>query len=305
MIDGGSYDPPFHHPRLQGGMKISKRKHHVLFILPLLIFLSFMIIYSFISALNISLRDAFLGYLNEMPFVGLKNFKQVIMSRDFWHSMEFSLKFATMTTGIESVIGFFIAYFYYLYFRKNRMLLTLLILPMMMAPTLFGLMNRILFNNFIGLIPGYISALFNVDIDFFSNKNIIGTLVLIDTLQWTPFVIIIMFASFVSIPKSLIDAARIDGAGSKSLLFRIILPLVIPSLITASFLRFIESFRVFDTIYVLTGGGPGNLTTSVSIYIYKMGFDMGIQGVASAASLILFLIMLVPTLIAIKLIIRG
>ena len=155
------------------------------------------------------------------------------------------------------------------------------------------------------MIPGYISALFNVDIDFFSNKNIIGTLVLIDTLQWTPFVIIIMFASFVSIPKSLIDAARIDGAGSKSLLFRIILPLVIPSLITASFLRFIESFRVFDTIYVLTGGGPGNLTTSVSIYIYKMGFDMGIQGVASAASLILFLIMLVPTLIAIKLIIRG
>lgn len=75
-------------------------------------------------------------------------------------------------------------------------------------------------------------------------------------------------------------------------------------MLTAASLRFMESFRVFDTIYVLTGGGPGNLTTSISVYIYKTGFEMGMQSSASAAGIVLFLIMLLPAFASAKLLRR-
>jgi multiple sugar transport system permease protein len=178
--------------------------------------------------------------------------------------------------------------------------MTLIITPMMIAPSLFGLMSRILFNNFIGLVPNYIRMFFGADIEFFGPDLVFFTLVLIDILQWTPFIFLIVYSAMLGVPNTSIEAARIDGAGKLRILFSVIFPFVLPSIISSGFLRFIESFRVFDTIFVLTGGGPGNMTTSISIYIYKTGFAMGKQSVASAAGLILFLIMLVPTIFSVR-----
>lgn len=220
--------------------------------------------------------------------------------------MRFSLLFGLTTTALETLLGFFTAYLLYSKFRGNRVLFTFVLTPMMMAPSLFGLMNRILFNNFIGLIPGYIKVIFGVDVDFFSPNNVIPTLVFIDLLQWTPFVVLILYATLLGIPRQLVEAARIDGARPKDIIskIKIIIPFITPSMLTAASLRFMESFRVFDTIYVLTGGGPGNLTTSISVYIYKTGFEMGMQSSASAAGIVLFLIMLLPAFASAKLLRR-
>lgn len=145
-----------------------------------------------------------------------------------------------------------------------------------------------------------------MDVDFFSPNNVIPTLVFIDLLQWTPFVVLILYATLLGIPRQLVEAARIDGARPKDIIskIKIIIPFITPSMLTAASLRFMESFRVFDTIYVLTGGGPGNLTTSISVYIYKTGFEMGMQSSASAAGIVLFLIMLLPAFASAKLLRR-
>lgn len=277
---------------------IQKKFKNSLFILPLAIFVVASLGYLFINAFNISIRDVV--FLMESPVIGFGNFVDVLTSSDFWSSMKFSLVFGVLTTVFEAILGFFLAYFFYKNFRGKRLLMTLIITPMMIAPSLFGLMSRILFNNFIGLVPNYIRMFFGADIEFFGPDMVFFTLVLIDILQWTPFIFLIVYSAMLGVPKQTLEAAEIDGAGKLRILFNVIFPFVLPSIISSGFLRFIESFRVFDTIFVLTGGGPGNMTTSISIYIYEMGFSMGKQSVASAAGLILFMIMLIPTILSVR-----
>ncbi len=279
------------------------RKHILqsLFLLPLTVCVVFFFAYLLLSSFFISLRNVYFGSIEDSTFVGIGNYAKLMKSRAFWDSVKFSVSFGSVTTLIELLTGFTLAYFFYSKFRGMKLLFTLLITPMFMAPSLFGLMNRILFNNFIGLIPGYMKLLFNVDIDFFSPKNVFWTLVGIDVLQWTSFVFLIIYAALLGVPVQLMEASSIDGAGTFHKIWYVILPYIKPGIMMAGFLRFLESLRVFDSVYVLTGGGPGNLTTSISIFIYRTGFTMGDHGLASAAGMILFLCMLTPVLIVIKL----
>ncbi|MGB9821074.1 MAG: carbohydrate ABC transporter permease [Pseudothermotoga sp.] len=272
-----------------------------LFILPLVVFLVALPGYLFVSTFFISLREVNFGVLEGSKFIGLKNFSQVIGSRSFWQSMRFSLLFGSVTTVSEIIIGFLVALFVYNKFRGNRLVITLLVTPILIAPSLFGLMNRILFNNFIGLVPGYIKFFFHRDIDFFSPANVFTTLVFIDCLQWTPFAFLILYASMLGIPPQLMEASKMDGAGYIEQIWFVVIPYLLPSITSTLLLRFTESFRVFDTVYVLTGGGPGDLTTSISIYIYRLGFVMGDHGSASAAGMILFAIMIFFVILTLKL----
>ncbi len=280
---------------------MTRRLVGYLFLLPLLVSVVGLTVYLVVSAINISLKEVYFGFLESSPFVGFKNYVQVFRSPAFWNAMRFSLFFGSITTVLELFLGFLLAYFYYSKFRGLRLPFTLLITPILMAPSLFGLMNRILLNNFIGLIPGYIKFFFGLDLDLFAPKNVFWTLVFVDALQWTPFTFLVIYAALISIPPQLIEAANIDGAKRLHIINYIVIPYVTPALIVSGFLRFLESFRVFDTVYVLTGGGPGSLTTSISIYIYRVGFTMGNQGLASAVGMTLFAFMMIPAFIFSKL----
>lgn len=269
--------------------------------IPLLVTIVGFTIYLLFSSVKISLREVYFGLLEESQVVGLSNYVKLLKSQDFWNAMRFSLIFGSTTTFIELLLGFLLAYFYYSKFRGMRLPFTLLITPMLMAPSLFGLMNRILLNNFIGLVPGYAKFFFGINLDLFAPKNVLWTLVTIDILQWTPFTFLVLYSALISVPPQLFEAANIDGARRLHIVTYIIVPYISPAIVVSGFLRFIESFRVFDAIYVLTGGGPGSLTTSISIYIYRTGFTMGNLGLASAASMILFMFMMLPTFIFIRL----
>ncbi|MGC8622275.1 MAG: carbohydrate ABC transporter permease [Caldisphaera sp.] len=239
-------------------------------------------------------------------FIGMSNFIYLLRSNSFWYSMKFSLIFAATATTMELLLGFFISYYYFKYFNEpkiiNKLALTLLLIPMMIPSVLFGLMNRILLNNIIGSLPAFLHFL-GMNIQFFAPNTVFWTLIITDIWQWTPFVVIIIYASLISIPNQIIEASELDGANDLQKIYNIIIPYILPGIITAAFLRFIDAFRIFDIIYALTGGGPGNLTTSISVYIYKTGFQMGMQGLASAAGLMLFAIVVIPSwLISIRVI---
>ncbi|MDK2886561.1 MAG: multiple sugar transport system permease protein [Thermosipho sp. (in: thermotogales)] len=287
----------------KGGEKI-KSKGNYSFIMPLTLFILVSLVFLLAFTVYISLTNVKFGDLQNADLVGMSNFQSILTSKDFWNSMKFSLKFSLSVTILETFLGFLISYYIYKHFKGNKIIFTLLLAPIMMAPSLYGLMNRILLNNFVGLIPGYLSYLFGINIDFFNPNIIFYTLVAIDVLQWTPFIVLIVYSALLGIPKQLFEAAYIDGANSFQILMKITIPYVFSSIVAASSLRFLEAFRSFDTIYVLTGGGPGDLTTTISIYIYKVGFQFGRQGLASAAGLILFLLMMILTFNATRLIYR-
>ncbi|MGB9662616.1 MAG: carbohydrate ABC transporter permease [Moorellaceae bacterium] len=236
-------------------------------------------------------------------FVGIANYLRILRDASFRHSIWYSTRFAVLATALELVIGVALAIIVNRNFKGKRVVISIILLPMMIAPSLFALIFRLGLNEFVGIIPYYMKQL-GLRGNPFDPQWVNLTLIIIDALQWIPFVFIIAYAGLTSIPEELYEAAKIDGANSFQVLTRIILPLLVPTLTVAAFLRGIDAFKVYDMIYVLTNGGPGDLTTSVSLFIYKKAFLEGNLGEAAAASILLTFILALPLSWAMKYVFR-
>jgi multiple sugar transport system permease protein len=143
----------------------------------------------------------------------------------------------------------------------------------------YGYLNNLL--RAVGL-PG-VPWLFDPDLALYS-------LVLVDLWQTTPLVLLILLAGLQSIDRELYEAAKMDGAGGFRILLTITLPLLWPHILLAALLRSIESFKIFDKVYALTGGGPGQATETLSMYLYRLGFRFFDVGLASATAMIMVVI---------------
>ena len=168
----------------------------------------------------------------------------------------------------------------------------------MIAPSLMAVMYRLILNENIGIIPGFLQK-FGWDISIFDQKYVFFTLVFLDAIQYTSFAFLLVYAGLQNIPQEIYESAAIDGARYRQVIARITIPILRPALAIIAMLRLIDSFRTFDTIYILTGGGPGTSTQTIGIYIYKTAFITGDFGLASAASvtLVLLLAPLMPWII--------
>ncbi|WP_324716852.1 sugar ABC transporter permease [Carboxydochorda subterranea] len=228
------------------------------------------------------------------PWVGLANYERVLADAAFWRSIGFSLEFATVTTLVEVGIGLAIALFFWSQFRSSRAIVSLMLLPMMTAPSLLAIMFRLMLNDFVGIVPVTLQMFGLPQVSMLGPDWVWRTLVAIDAVQWTPFVFLLIYTGLQGLPEEIIEAASVDGASTGQTILRVIVPQLSPTLAATAFLRFIDTFRIFDSIYVLTGGGPGDLTTSASIYIYKQAFGNGDLGVGIAAAVILLTIIMAP-----------
>ncbi|MBN9011045.1 MAG: sugar ABC transporter permease, partial [Rhizobiales bacterium] len=164
-------------------------------------------------------------------------------------------------------------------------------------------MYRLILNELTGVIPAYL-ALAGYPINFLGRNNVYMTVIGIEVLQWTPFAFLIMLTARQGLAGELEEAAAVDGATGFRFNTLVVLPVMIPTIIIVAFIRFIDSFRVFDHIYVLTGGGPGNRTTSLSIYIYKLFFNQNFLGEAVAVSIMLLVASLTLLFAGLRLAIR-
>lgn len=237
-------------------------------------------------------------------FCGIKNYLNVLIDQGFWESMLFSLKFSITVTLLEIFFGLLLAVYFDKFLSRNQWIIAFFLLPMLVPPVLTGIMFKLMLNSFVGIVPQYLQ-LFGVNLNFLSVKGVIPTLIFADFIQWTPFTFLIIYSALQTIPISLYEAAKIDGANSPQIFNNIVLPLLLPSIGISSFLRFIEAFRTFDVIYALTGGGPGNKTTTISIYIYKAAFERGNFSQAVVSSIFLLIFALIPLYISMKFILRG
>ncbi len=275
--------------------------------LPLVVFLGFILGYPIVLNIIYSFSDVTFQTIRSPSLLAdniFSNYSKVIRSGAFWQSFGFSLRFALLASFIEVALGLVLAVALEPLLRKRKFLLIFILLPLMIAPVLMGVMYRLLLNDFVGMIPKYFQLL-GLQVNLLNPPLLLWTLLGIEILQWTPFAFLIIFAGLQGIPDELIDAGKIDGATSSKLFRHIVLPCLLPSLLISIFIRFVDSFRVFDHIYVLTGGGPGNLTTSMSIYIYKSFFQQEQIGLAVAASMVLMLIFLAPLVLFMKKVIRS
>ena len=236
---------------------------------------------------------------------GLANYTETVRDPRFWEALWFSVRFGLTASVVQVLLGLGMALLFQPLLERHRPLLALLLLPMMISPALMAVMYRLILNDFVGVIPRYLQLAGVPPFDLFGPQWGFLTLVTIEVLQWTPFAFLVLYTALQAVPTEVTEAAQIDGASYPQILGRVLLPLMVPALAITAFIRLIDAFRVFDHIYVLTGGGPGTSTTSISIYIYKRFFQENALGGAIASSMLLLLLTLVPLLLLMRLAVRG
>ncbi len=252
----------------------------------LLLFLAFPLIVNMVySVSQVSFEN-----LRAPEIEGFGNYVEVLGDERFWQATGFSFKFGLLTATVETVLGLALAVFLAPLLNKRPWLMAILMMPMMVAPAMVGLMYRLVLHEFVGPVPHYLWTWFGDSPSFLDAQSAFWTLTVIETLQWTPFALVILYSAYQSIPSAVVEAARIDGASPLQNFMRIELPLLMPTLVAVAMIRFIDGFRVFDNVYTLTGSGAGGSTTSLSIYIYLAFFREGAIGKAVAASIVLLVV---------------
>ena len=233
--------------------------------------------------------------IGEAEFVGLKNYITLWGDPNFHESLIVTLKFAFFVVTLEMLIGVGLALLLDRNIRGMSVLRTLFILPMMIAPVVVGLMWRYMYHPTIGTFNGFLDTLGLPRVDWLG-EHALMSIIIADIWQWTPFIFILSLAALQSLPRSALEAARIDGATGWQQIWHIKLPLMMPVLIVTALLRLIDAFKVLEVILVMTEGGPGLSTEILALRISRTATEFRELGVAAAMSNYLLILLLFLTL---------
>jgi len=233
--------------------------------------------------------------IGEAEFVGLKNYITLWSDPNFRESLWVTLKFAFFVVTFEMVIGVGLALLLDRNIRGMSMLRTMFILPMMIAPVVVGLMWRYMYHPTVGTFNRTLESLGLPKVDWLGDHALMSVIIA-DIWQWTPFIFILSLAALQSLPRSALEAARIDGATAWQQIWFIKLPLMMPVLIVTCLLRLIDAFKVLEVILVMTEGGPGLSTEILALRISRTATEFRELGVAAAMSNYLLLLLLGLTL---------
>jgi multiple sugar transport system permease protein len=268
-------------------MTAAARREGYLLVSPLIVFLLLLLGFPLLADIVYSVSKVGFETIRAPEIFGFENYRKALADPEFWSAAWFSLRFGLLAAMLELVLGLFLAIFLAPLFSAWPPLMAIMMLPMMVAPSLVGLMYRLILHEFVGPVPYYLTLWWGDFPSFLGHGNAFWTLLAVEVLQWTPFGLLILYSAYAAISPELREAAALDGANSWQRLAAIDLPLMLPTIGVCFFIRFIDSFRVFDNIYTLVGAGAGGATTSMSIYIYQAFFKVGDIGLAVAASMVL------------------
>lgn len=233
--------------------------------------------------------------IGETEFVGLANYARLLTDPAFHESFWVTLVFAFTVVSVEMVLGVGLALLLDRNIRGMSVLRTLFILPMMIAPVVVGLVWRFMFHQTYGTFNRFLEAIGLPTVDWLG-QNPLLSVIIADIWQWTPFIFILPLAALQSLPRSALEAARIDGATTWQQIWYIKLPLMMPVLIVTMLLRLIDAFKVLEVILVLTGGGPGLQTEILALRIARTAREFRELGEAAAMSNYLLMLLMVLTL---------
>ena len=221
-------------------------------------------------------------------FVGLENFETAFTRGGALHSFVITVTVVVSALLLETILGFFLAALVagVESGRAKSFYRILFILPMAVAPVSLATIGRIMLNTEIGIIPYVINTSTPFTAPAFLSDAPLVTVILLDTWNWTPFMFIIFYAGLSSVPDTLVEASRVDGAPLWRRYVHVIIPYIKPVVFVAILIRMIDLFRTFGVVYGLTSGGPGVATQLVSINIYEQMFINNQMGVAAAIAVV-------------------
>ncbi|MEM0044710.1 MAG: sugar ABC transporter permease [Desulfurococcaceae archaeon] len=240
----------------------------------------------------------------EAPFYGLQNFARAVSDARFLSALGRTALFVAVSVPLEFVLGLTLAYFMQREFVGKKYTVSLLIYPLMLPPVVVATVFYLFFQPYgpvNNIFLKYLVGEKALDIYWFLDRNLAFiTIIIAEIWQWTPFMFLILYSGLSAVPKRLVEAAEVLGASEWKIFWKIRLPLIKQLITIAIILRCLEAFKVFDYIYVMTGGGPGTATESISLYIYRLAIMYSDISYAAAVSLIVLAIIFAVSRIAIK-----
>jgi multiple sugar transport system permease protein len=268
---------------------------------PSVVFLAVFAAYPLVYVIGLAFTDSTLARPLQR-WTGFDNFRTALESQSFTGSLWRSALFAVLAAAVQLVLGTALALLLRARARRPGLLGTLLLLPLVTPPVMVGVAWKLLLAPVGGALNGVLHALGLPGVNpLGSGTGAFTTLVVIDSWQWTPFVMLLVYAALLGVPDELREAAALDGAGRSRTLRSIVLPYIEPTLLSVLLLKLVIGFKVFDIVYVVTAGGPGFSTTTSTYDIQRTAlqkFDVG--GAAAATVLFSLLIGLVTSLVAIR-----
>jgi len=261
-------------------------------ILVMLVVLVFPLIYSF----RTSLYFYVLSRPFYRPFQNFANYSAVIRDQDLRNAVVVTLKFTLSALTIELILGYVIARSLNIVRYFKNAFLSLLMVPMMITPIAVGLIWRMLLHPDLGIVNYLLDQIGIGGRPWLGlQSTALPTLIFVDVWQWTPFVMILLYAGILSLPEEPFEAARIDGANLLQRIWYLELPMLRNVIIVAVILRAIDLLRTYDLVYIMTGGGPGTSTETFSYYLYRVAFVRLNMGEAAAASYLFLIAIVIAT----------
>lgn len=245
---------------------------------------------------------AFVNYDFQIPghaFVGLKNFEQVIDDPVARWSLAVTAMLSTASVAIEFLLGLALALAMVKTFPGRGLIMSIIIIPLFISPVIVGQMWSLILQRPFGPTNYLLSQIagYDVTISWLTESPYVYiSLILADVWQWTPFMFVILLAGLTAIPPNLYEAAELDGVSDWQAFWSITLPHLAPMILLSITFRLLDAVKLFDTIFIMTGGGPGTNTYSSSFYLYTLGFtQFHLSNATAGAWIFLILTVLVVT----------
>lgn len=243
------------------------------FVMPALVILNG----AMLGPLCYSLYISFTQWALHLPgsaseFAGFANYAGVLKDPRFWKSVQVTIVYGVTSVSLELVLGLGFALMLNQDFIGRRVVRSLVLIPMVMTPAAIGMFWKLLYHEQQGVFNFFLVSLGSSRVHWLNLDLALFSTIAMEVWEWTPFFALIMFAGMVSIDITLLEAARVDGASKSQLFWHIALPHLVPFILIGLFFRFTDIIKDFDKIYLLTQGGPGDQTTTLSVYAWEAGF---------------------------------
>ncbi len=270
-------------------------------ILPALILLLLVYAYPILRAFWLSVFTQNLGTELELVFSGLSNYQRMISDGRFWQSLWNTTVFTVASVLLELILGIGVALVLNQAFRGRSIVRTITLIPWALPTAIMGVAWAWIFNDQYGVVNDILRRLGIIDtgISWLGNPTLaMIAVILADVWKTTPFIALLLLAGLQSISNDLYEAHSLDGATPWQNFWNITVPLLMPQIVISVLFRFAQAFAIFDLIQVMTGGGPGGATETVSIYIYSTVMRYLDFGYGSALIVVTFLILVAAVAIA-------
>jgi multiple sugar transport system permease protein len=284
-------------PKKQSQMNTGDRQARIAFLMPALLMVFVMSIFPLVSSLILALtRFNFDTNGLHLQWVGLANFTDLLTNVRFWGTLGNTLIFVFAGVLLQYMLGLGLAMLLTQKLFGQRFFRVLFLIPMMITPVAVAYIMKMMLNFQIGPLAPLMKAIHVAELPWFGDGNLSKLLVIIgDTWQWTPFVIIVLLAGLEALPHEPYEAARVDGATPWDMFWKITFPMLLPVSSGVVLIRLVESFKIVDMPVVLTGGGPGIATESLTLFAYYTWRNFQLGQTAAIAFLLVIVVSVIGT----------